>query len=477
MDIEGNPFPDQAGSILQENFWLRSWTHETYLWNGEVVDRNPANYADPVAYFNTLKTTATTSSGRAKDQFHFSENTADYLAAVNSAPLATYGANYVAYSVSPPRDFRVAYTEPNSPASNIVGGQANLPRGTRILAVDGVDLVNGGSTQAQIDILNNGLFPATAGETHTFVVQDAGASSSRSVTLTSVNLAEKPVNRTAIVHTPGGDVGYILFTTFSPFSSEQEIAAAISAMKTASVSDLVLDLRYNGGGLLAVASQLGYMIAGGARTTGRTFERLQFNSAAGNLDPVTGEVNSPVPFYSTGLGFSLAQGAPLDSLNLPRVFVLTTGSTCSASESVINSLRGVGVDVVQIGSTTCGKPYGFYPQDNCGETYFTIQFQGVNDIGFGDYADGFTPNNSSSNFGVRINGCAVADDLSHELGDQNEGLLATALQYRASGSCPVATAAAAVAQTRTPSEGPLRTSRFTPLQQFLRGNRDMRMPH
>ena len=66
----------------------------------------------------------------------------------------------------------------------------------------------------------------------------------------------------------------------------------------------------------------------------------------------------------------------MPALDLERVFVLTTASTCSASEAIINSLRGINVEVIQIGSTTCGKPYGFYPQDNCGTTYFTIQFAG-----------------------------------------------------------------------------------------------------
>jgi hypothetical protein len=57
------------------------------------------------------------------------------------------------------------------------------------------------------------------------------------------------------------------------------------------------------------------------------------------------------------------------------VFVLTGGGTCSASEAFMNGLRGVGVEVIQIGSTTCGKPYGFYAQENCGTTYFSIQFR------------------------------------------------------------------------------------------------------
>jgi carboxyl-terminal processing protease len=130
-------------------------------------------------------------------------------------------------------------------------------------------------------------------------------------------------------------------------------------------------------------------------------------------------------------------GQALPSLNLPRVFVLTSGSTCSASESIINSLQGVNVQVIEIGSTTCGKPYGFYPADNCAVTYFSIQFQGINAKSFGDYPDGFTPQNTIATQGVLVPGCSVADDFAHSLGDPAEGLLASALSYRANGVCPV----------------------------------------
>ncbi|MES1156641.1 MAG: S41 family peptidase [Alphaproteobacteria bacterium] len=476
VDIEGNPFPDMAGSTLQEEFFLRSWTHETYLWNTEVTDRNPASYNDRLAYFDLLKTTATTASGKPKDQFHFSEATSDYLADVTSAPQAGYGANYAALATTPPRDFRIAYDEPNSPASAVTAGQIALPRGSKILTIDGVDLVNA-NTQAAVNSLNAGLFPASVGESHTFVVQDAGASTTRTVTLVSANVAQKPVSTTAIIPTSSGSVGYVMVATFNPDAAEQDIASAITAMKNGGVSDLVLDLRYNGGGLLAVASELAYMIAGDARTSGKNFERLQFNAAAGNLDPVTGQTNSPVPFYTTALGFSLTSGTALNTLSLPRVFVLSTSETCSASEAVINSLRGIGVNVVLVGSGTCGKPYGFYPQDNCGETYFSIQFQGVNDAGFGDYADGFIPNNSSASFGVRVPGCAVADDFNHDLGDPNEGLLAAALQYRDTATCPVVSAASvAVAQANATASGAIRGSRLSAIGEMIHNSRDMRLP-
>lgn len=471
VDIEGNPFPDRAGSTLLENFWLRSWTNETYLWNDEVVDRDPALFSNRLDYFAVLKTFAQTASGKDKDDFHFSQPTTEFLERRNSTPRAGYGAQFVAFSTTVPRDFRIQYTEPNSPASDEIMGLANFVRGARILEVDGVDVVNA-TSQSDIDIINDGLFPVNAGEQHTFVVLDPGAGMARTVILNSVNLAQKPVNRTRVIDTPGGKVGYIFLTTFSPFATEQELADAFASFAADGVSDVVLDLRYNGGGLLAVAAQLGYMVAGSAQTSGKAFEDLRFNAAAGGRNPVTGETDNAVPFYSTGLGFSLTNGAALSALNLNRVYVLTTEQTCSASEAVINGLRGADVEVVLIGGKTCGKPYGFYPTDNCGETYYTIQFQGVNDKGFGDYADGFIPSNSGAAFGVRAPGCAVADDYSRDLGDDNEAMLAAALQFRSTGSCPtppVTIGTKSVTADRTPVDP-------TPNQSVMRTNRDMRLP-
>jgi len=98
----------------------------------------------------------------------------------------------------------------------------------------------------------------------------------------------------------------------------------------------------------------------------------------------------------------------------------------------MNGLAGIDVDVIQIGDTTCGKPYGFYPEDNCGTTYFSIQFRGVNNKNFGDYADGFVPGGT----GIFPHGCAVADDFTHPLGDPAEARLAAALLYRSTGACP-----------------------------------------
>lgn len=487
-DIEGNLFRDTAGSSLIEKFWLRSWTNETYLWPDEVTDRDPNLIEGVTDYFAVLRTEETTPSGEDKDDFHFSEPTEAFLARRTSAATPGYGARFIGLSRTVPRDFRVLFTEPGSPAATTIMGQANLVRGSRILSIDGIDFVNGANTQADIERLNRGLFPQAVGESHTFTVRDPGSTQPRTITLTAQNISPRPVNRVNVIDTPQGKVGYILFNTFSPFSSEEAIARAFSRMKAEGVNDLVLDLRYNGGGLLAVASQLSYMIAGPDQTRGRIFEMLRFNGKTGNRNPVTGQPNNPIPFYDSGLGFSLVNGEALESLDLQRVFILSTEGTCSASEAVINGLDGIDVEVILIGNTTCGKPFGFYPTDNCGETYYTIQFQGVNDAGFGDYTDGFTPSDSGAEFGVKLAGCTVVDDLSTELGQPDEGLLSAALNYRETGNCPVQSTASSPKVSVLPagSSGNKAAGKQDSLEMpdpnarleadILLNNRDMRMP-
>ena len=429
----GKAYLDRPGTALDEKNWLRSWTHDLYFWFDQVTDQDPSGFASDSAYFDVLKTMATTSSGKPEDQFHFTYPTSTWESLSQSGVQAGYGANFVILASTPPRNVLVAFTEPGSPAAS---APASLLRGAQILSVDGVDMVNA-DDQASVDTLNAGLSPQSVGETHTFSVLDPGAANPRTVTLVSANITETPVQNVHTIQTAGGNlIGYMLFNDHIA-TAESELVAAFSQMQSAGVHDLVLDIRYNGGGYLDIASEVAYMIAGPGPTSGQTFELSQFNSQHPTVDPVTKAAITPVDFHATTQGFSVTAGQALPTLNLTRVFVLTGPGTCSASESIINSLQGVNVQVIQIGSTTCGKPYGFYPADNCGVTYFSIEFQGVNAKNFGDYPDGFTPENTVATEGVLVPGCSVADDYAHSLGDSAEGLLASALSYAATGACPV----------------------------------------
>ena len=406
---------DKPGTLLDEQTWVRSWVDETYLWYREVPTTYlPQSFATAKAYFDVLKTTATTASGKPKDQFHFTYTTAEWEASLNGVELG-YGMLLALTRTPPPRKAVVTIVEPGSPAA-----LAGLRRGDELQAVDGVDFVNAPDA-ASVNIINDGLFPQAQGA-HTLAFSRNGTPISARLQAVEVNTSA--VQNERIIDTPTGKVGYLTFNTHNNVA-ERQLVETMRRFQAAGISDLVLDVRYNGGGYLDVASELAYMIAGPQITAGKTFEQVLANDKT--------RPEAPVPFHAQSQGFAgpnpLPKGTLLPSLGLKRVTLLTTGNTCSASEAIINGLRGVDVQVNLIGGTTCGKPYGFYPTPNCGTTYFAVQFQGVNAKGYGDFADGMAPT------------CDVTDDYQHQLGDPAEGMLAAALRYRSSGSCTPATGA------------------------------------
>jgi hypothetical protein len=440
--ITGQRYPDVQGSTLDENFWLRSWTNDWYLWYDEVPDIDPGTYTNSISYFDVLKTSGSDALGESKDKFHFTVPTAQWEQLTQNGADIGYGLTWAfVYSgqTPPPRQIYAAYVWPGYPAA-----AANVTRGYEVVSIDGVSV--DANDSASLNTLNQGLSPTTAGESHQFVFLDTRTNAQVNVTLQAAQVTEDPVPiKGTVLPTGTGNVGYILFNDLAVVSSEQELITAIQNL-SGNVTDLVLDLRYNGGGFLALASELAFEIAGPGPTASTYFEKISFNGKHPSTDP-DGHAITPTPFYTQTLpGLSTQQGGtPLPYLGLQRVFVLTSADTCSASESIVNGLIGVGVQVIQIGSTTCGKPYGFYPPDNCGTTYFSIEFQGNNYAGFGNYPDGFTPQNSSAASQLDpkavLPGCSVADDFGHDLGDPNEGRLAAALAYAAGGgnaSCPAA---------------------------------------
>ncbi|MYM69165.1 PDZ domain-containing protein [Pseudoduganella sp. FT55W] len=407
----GLPYYDQQGTLTEEMRWLRSFIDESYLWYKEVpATLNMADYKTMLDYFAVLKTPAITASGRAKDRFHFTYPSEVWDEMSSSGVTLGYGITWSRSTGAAPRVWAVTLVEPGSPADT-----AGVRRGDLLAAVDGADVND--SSDAAVAKRTAGISPATVGETHAFVLKRGDATVS--VSLAAQKIAAAAVRNTRVIDTPTGPVGYLQFNDHNAVA-EGQLISAFGTLRAAQVNDLVVDMRYNGGGYLVVGAELAYMIAGPAGN-GKVFERLQANDK--RTPP------SPQMFQSKSVGLApglMNAGVVLPYLGLKRVTILTTPGTCSASEAVINSLRGIDIEVNLIGGETCGKPYAFVPQANCGITYFAIQTQGVNAKGFGDYADGFQPT------------CKADDDLGHALGDTSERLLSAALSYRANGVCPAA---------------------------------------
>ena len=239
-----------------------------------------------------------------------------------------------------------------------------------------------------------------------------------------------PAAPTVTTTTGGRKVGYLRLANAAQ-GSQDEVIAAFQQLQPQGINDLVLDLRDNTGGFVYTALTTASMITGAA-SNGRVFERLVFNDKRGEASLLfSGQVQFP-----DGASPRFPVGTALPQLGLPRVFLLTNPNTCSASESIINSLRGINVEVIRIGDTTCGKPYGFTEKQNCGYSFFAIEFQGFNAAGFGDYQGGFQPI------------CRVADNTTvanpvTPRGSATDSVFSAALFYADNNGCPPGTATGA----------------------------------
>ncbi len=406
---KGGPTPGGAPlscSVTDQQQWLADYMNEWYFWTGLSPHPDPAAYADVDSYLQALLYTGTDPRFPA-DRYSYSQPTESFARLFSDGESLGWGVSVAGLELArqPGQPLYVRQVEALSPA----GGR--VFRGDQVISINGrsaADIVAADDYSA--------LTTDKIDQTLTLLLRHSGVD--RTEVLRSAVFALTPVAGSAVFRTGGGrQTGYLQVKDMIT-QSLAPLDDAFAQFKAAGVVDLVLDLRYNGGGLVSTGTTLASYIAGD-RGRGLAYASLLYN------DQRAATNNQRFPFES-----------PTAALSLPRVVVLTGRRTCSASEQVINGLRGAGVEVVAIGEATCGKPVGFLPTSNCDRTYSIVNFESVNARNEGRYFDGLAPT------------CAVSEDFRVAQGGNADPLLQAARGFIDSDSCP---AAAGVQGLRRPT--------------------------
>jgi C-terminal processing protease CtpA/Prc len=412
------PAPKTCNLATRKKF-VNDVMHDSYLW----ADETPViNYTDNVTYPDDEAVLNALRSPHDRFSFIMTQTAYDnfFQAGKNIGygiyfQLETENANSAESNETIIKDMAILMVYPGSPAD-----RAGIRRSDKITAIDGYS-VNRVFHDAN---LSDYYFEEEKPVTASFILLHRNGTTS-DVNVTKAEYDVKSVIRTMILTNQNNNtkVGYLLFQSFVG-SSEEELKRAFSIFKEAGVDDLVLDLRYNGGGYVYIADQLSSLIAGWRAYDVSKREYEIFNQTL---------FNHKYSRYNSLTRFIFTQNA----ISLPRVFILTTKNTCSASELVINSLRAkaIDVDVIQIGEATCGKPYGMYPLNYCDHYLLAVDTRSANADGVGDYVNGIAPM------------CKATDDITHDFGDPAEGMLEAALYFRDNSRCQAQNRARALKQT------------------------------
>lgn len=386
-------------TVPSQNLWVRDQLYNYYYWYQNLTPGvNPTSFSSPEAYLEAVRYRPVDNT------YSFIQAAATSDAFYSDSQFVGYGFGYQVSAT----DIRVLQVYDDSPAS-----EAGLLRGDRIVAVNG---------QSVASIVSSGTIGSAFGTADLGVVTSVDWETlngdRRSARMTKRLVTIPTVSLTRVVDYDGRRVGYLFFRNFVQ-PSVAALNDAFAALKAAGANELVLDLRYNGGGQVNVAVLLGSLI-GGVRTNGQ----VMFNQV--HNDKIGPQYNETTRFTSQA-----------QALTLDRLFVIATRSTASASELIINSLRPY-MPVVIVGDSTYGKPVGQYGFRFCDKILYPVAFSLKNVNMEGDFYDGLPVD------------CAAADDYLHQLGDTNEASFAEALSYIRTGGCSARAATEARAQRIRP---------------------------
>lgn len=413
-----------APADLQINNFVWKGLNQYYLWQADVpnlADDRFSNqdalnsflrgYSSPEDLFQNLlnKPISKFPKGQAIDRFSWIVDDYTVLEQELQGTSKNDGLDFrLSYKPGSTTDLVgfVRYIIPNSDAANKAIKRGDLftgINGTQLTISNYQALLAADSYTLNLATYNNGTF----------------TSNGKTVSLVKTTLDENPILINKVINSGSHKIGYLMYNGFYG-NYDGQLNAAFAELKAQGITDFVLDLRYNGGGSIQTATRLASMITG--QFTNKIFAKIKWNA----------KVNA---YYESEDAESLndrfvdkMDGAAINSLNLSKIYIITTGGTASASELVINGLAPY-IQVVQVGETTVGKNVGsitVYDSPTFGKTNrnpnhkYAMQplvLKIVNAVDFGEYTDGLKPTLAQNE---------LIDDLG-VLGDPSEPLLNIAI--------------------------------------------------
>lgn len=389
----GNGNGPASCSNTDQKRYVRDVISDWYLWN-DLLPNNISvnNYDSPAELLADMMTySPDDGSGNPVDRFSFIGSAQADAAFFGEGQFVGFGFSRKGLAVD---DIRITQVFANSPAA--IGG---LARGQRFLELNGRSV---SEIQAA-----EGIDAVLLTTPLTFLMQEPGGAQ-LTTTIAHDLVTIDPVPQYRVIPANDGTgrmIGYVELVSFIG-TADAALDSVFADFVANGVNDVILDMRYNGGGLVSTANWLGDLLGGDVA------ENLVFSETRFNADRAANN-------NSTNLFTRLN-----NSMSLSRLIVIGSERTASASELVTNSMAPH-VEVTIIGDTTFGKPIGQGGFEFCEQILRLTAFQTVNSEGFGDYFDGIPVN------------CPVADDLAIALGADADPNIITALAYLANGQCPV----------------------------------------
>ncbi len=476
--LQGESVNEQiSGSDV--NKWMSEYMDTNYLWNDEFIKiKSQLNYwSEPDTF---LSSALSKMNNISEDGNYYSDGERYYytylttyaysssysaVAPATRAVSTTYGYGidmlYPVYATSSSYYLLIASVTPNSPADF-----AGLKRGMYITKYNGADIVGNILDESYYTLLgvtySTDMLGLSLAE-----YQASGSSYALTeidpVTLSPATYTTDPIIFEAIYQdsSKSNTIGHIVYSSFD-MSADELLIDSFEQFKSYNITDLIVDLRYNGGGDVYASTVMESAIAGSAHQ-GDVYCQMEFN----DYRTACGEEGY---FYigdnPSMVEYSLIEEAMNVNLGLERVYIICTGFTASAAELVINGLRGMDIEVILVGDTTEGKNVGMEVISSLSDTYADydfgeyvyefapITFYNLNAKGFKDFSDGFTTDYTYTE----------TNDILFDWEMGYDTCVNAALQHIISGSWPSSTS------TMSDTTAPLKVVSNTNLRPLSRGS-------